>query len=136
MLTQLPMIFPGDVVTYGRGSTLYKVTKTKQVKCNAVESANGRRVELRIEHCVKAEDPSLFVDTEETLAPAPKLALGMAVRFRRQTSKNAGVFVVLNQTQGGWKVARLGGKDGMRYFYNLEANMLVPVDEINSVDWE
>lgn len=133
MITEFPLLFEGDVVTYGRGSTLYKITRLKQVKCLAIESGTGRRVELRIEHCKKADDSSLFIETEENLKPAPKLTLGMAVRFRRHPER--GVYVVINQTSGGWKVAKLGGSAGMRYYYNLEASDLTPVDEINSVNW-
>lgn len=133
MITEFPILFEGDVVTYGRGSTLYKITRMKQVKCIAIESVTGRRVEMRIEHCRKAENPEAFVETEENLKPAPTLGLGMAVRFKRHPER--GVYVVINQTSGGWKVAKLGGSEGMRYFYNLDAKDLDPVDEINNVTW-
>ena len=133
-MTEMPILRKGDVVTYGGMPTLYKITHVKQVKAYAIESVTGRRVELRMEHC-KLADASEFVDREEDLEPAPQLALGMAVRFKEPSAKTQGVFVTLDQKQGGWRVARLGGKDGMRYFYNIDAKRLVPVDEINSADW-
>ena len=132
-VTEFPLLFEGDVVTYDRGSTLYKITHLKRVKALAIESVTGRKVELRLEHCKKA-DKSAFVETEENLKPAPILALGMAVRFKRHPER--GVYVVINQTAGGWKVAKLGGREAMRYYYNLDPKDLVPVDEINSVDWK
>jgi hypothetical protein len=132
--TYLPYLRVDDVVTYSKGSTLYKITRVKQVKALAIESVTGRRVELRIEHC-KPADKDAFVETEENLKPAPTLGLGMAVRFKNPNDKNRGVFVTLNLTAGGWRVARLGGKDGMRYFYNVEASRLEPVAAINDADW-
>lgn len=133
MATMFPVLFEGDVVTYGRGTTLYKITRVKQVKCLAVESGTGRRVELRMEHCRKADDPSKFVGRE--IENVPTLSFGMAVKFRRPQSKARGVYVVIGQTSGGWKVARLGGGDGNRYFYNLDASDLVAYDEINEQEW-
>jgi len=134
-ITHMEFLRDGDVVTYGGGSTLYKLTRVKIAKALAIESVTGRRVEVRLEHCHKTDKPETFVETEENLKPAPNLGLGMAVRFKNPTPKNAGVWVTLNLTAGGWRLARLGGIDGMRYTYNVEANRLVPVDAINNADW-
>jgi hypothetical protein len=131
----LPYISEGDIVTYGGGSTLYKVTRVKQVKCLAIESGTGRRVEMRIEHCKKIDDPSRFVAKPEDEVPPPTLEFGMAVRFKNPSAKTQGVFVVTHHTSSGWRVSRLGGGEGTRYFHSIEAERLVPVDAINLVDW-
>lgn len=133
----IEIIRDGDVVYYGANkSVLYKVTRTKIAKFLAVESGTGRRIEGRLEFAHKADNPEDFEDTEETTAPAPSLALGMAVRYKNPSPNMRGVFVTLNKTSTGWRLARLGGSDGMRYYHSVEANRLEPVDAINHADWD
>jgi hypothetical protein len=129
-----PRLFPGDVVTYGREATLYKVIRPKQVKV-IVEDEAGTRWELRISGCKKVDDPSIFVSLKPEVQ-APKLAFGMAVRFADPNRPDKfGVFVVIGQTAAGFKVSRLGGSEGMRYWHSLDAEKLVPVPEINNQTW-
>lgn len=126
----------GDIVHCGLSPTLYKVTRVKIAKLFAIESLTGRKVEFRIEHARKADNPTDYVEPVESFEPKPELALGTAVRFKRANEPDKkGVWVVINKTAGGWKIARLGGGGGMRYYYNLDSADLVPVSEINDVDW-
>jgi hypothetical protein len=128
----LPFIYPGDVVTYGNSPTLYKVTRVKQVKLLAEDEA-GKSWELRIAGCKKVEDPSVFVSRKPVIK-APDLALGLAVRFRDPSRRDQyGLFVVIGQTAAGFKVSRLGGGDGMRYWHSLPAERLVPEDAVNDL---
>lgn len=120
-------MWEGDIVYYGRDkSVLYKITRVKQVKFIATESGTGRSIEGRLEHAHRADNPEDFVPAGRETLSAPNLALGMPVRWRTPSAKTRGLFVVIGQTAAGWKVARAGGGDRMRYFHSIDARDLVP----------
>jgi len=126
-----------DIIYYGSNKdVLYKVTRVKQVKFLAVESNTGRRIEGRLEHAHKADNPDDFIVAGDLLEAAPELALGMAVRWKEPDARTQGVFVTIGKTAAGWKVARLGGGDGMRYWHSIDGRRLEAVPQINNAAWE
>jgi hypothetical protein len=133
---EIPLLFVGDVVRYGKEPRPFKITRVKIAKAFATESVTGRKVELRIEHCRKVNET--FVE-KAAVAEEPKTVFypGMAVRFKhiRPDGKNRGVFVTTQKTPAGWFLSRLGGGDKDVRWHKVPESSIVPVDAINNADW-
>lgn len=114
------------------------MTRVKQVKLLAARSGDGHILEMRIESVRRAPEGATFVeakrveDSEEKVHYYP----GMAVRFKDSTGKRKGVFVLTQRTQAGWFMSRLGGSDKNTRWHKVQETSIVPVHEINSVNWE